>query len=184
MIPVEELARESGDLWFGRPSEVHVRGLVEGGVARWEGRIEHLRHHLEPFTAVVRRGRDWYWVSIGADRAFSPRHQPPAERTVRLPAAHVVALLGWQSPIEVPGARLRLEPRLTPDGSMVAALDLVGAWRPVAIRIRVIKHFETWSRLSVSLRAPYRWRYPARYYHALHAVLDGLVSRLEDEPAR
>jgi hypothetical protein len=182
VIPVEELAREADDQWFGRPSEVHVHSLGEGGLARWEARVAALRHRLEPFTAVVWRGRDWYWISIGADRAFSPRHQPPAERTVRLPASHVVALLGWHSQIDVPGARLRVDPHVAADGSMVAGLQLTGVWRPVAIRIRVIKHVQTWSRLSVSLHTPYRWRYPARYYHALHAVLDRLVARLEDEP--
>jgi len=127
-----------------------------------------------------------YERTIGTHRDFHPRAHSRVEHRIDRRADDVLADLRHE-----PELRVSLGPlRLTGDASharydtveheyrMPCRLHLPWSWPDLPMWLAVGEVSTTRGALRLSLRTRRRMRYPARYFHAAHAVLTRLESRL------
>src|SRR4029077_12302100 len=118
---------------------------------------------------------------------FSPRLHSRVEHRIARRPDDVLAALSRRDQLVVSVGALRLvgDPSRTEyDGfeheyRMPCRLHLPWSWPELPMWLGIGEVSATKGALRLSLRSRKRVRYPARYFHAAHAVLNGLESRLQ-----
>jgi hypothetical protein len=125
-----------------------------------------------------------YLAVIGNHRGCDPR-QVVVEHRVARRASEVVAAL-----CAVPTVHVEVEGRsLSADGGSVtydsfelehrlrASLRLRWSWPALPVWLSVSEQANGTCSLRLSLRRRHRIRYPSRYFHAAHSILDALADQ-------
>ena len=142
-----------------------------------------------PFAAQLRRlheqlvrAQRWHGVVFGNHRDTNPRLRSVVEHRVRGPVTDVVRQLCADGGIELDGLiadeRVAHYDAVDREYRIRARLRLVWSWPQLPMWLSVGELSSTQSALRLSLRSRKRVRYPARYFHAAHAALDGVAARL------
>jgi hypothetical protein len=128
-----------------------------------------------PRSTSFERLRRRYDLTIGAYRDFEPRLHPTVERRVDLRADDVIE-------------------QLCPRGAIYDALEheyrvrfelhIPWSWPALPMWLTVSEASSTKCALRLSLRSRRRMRYPRRYFHAAHAALRDVESRISDVTRR
>jgi len=142
-----------------------------------------VRQRLAVTLATIRQD---YERTIGTHRDFQPRTHSRVEHRIDRPADDALADLCHNAEL-----RLAVGPlRLTGDASraqydtveheyrLPCRLHLPWSWPDLPMWLAVGEISSTRGALRLSLRSHRRMRYPVRYFHAAHALLTGLESRL------
>ena len=137
-------------------------------------------------AAVVATVKQDYARTIGTHRDFSPRLHSRVEHRIGQRADDALAALSRSNELTVSAGPLRLvgDPSRTEyDGfeheyRMPCRLHLPWSWPELPMWLAVGEVSATKGALRLSLRSRRRVRYPARYFHSAHAVLNRLEARL------
>jgi len=141
---------------------------------------------VERVAAVVALVRQDYARTIGTHRDFHPRTHSRVEHRIDARATDALASLCRDGDVDVHAGPVRL----TVDGTrpaydryeheyrMPCRLHLPWSWPDLPMWLAIGEVSTTRGALRLSLRSRKRVRYPARYFHAAHAVLSRLESRL------
>jgi hypothetical protein len=141
---------------------------------------------VERVAAVIAMVRQDYARTIGTHRDFHPRTHSRVEHRIDAPAADALATLRLEGDVDVHAGPVCL----TVDGTgpsydrfeheyrIPCRLHLPWSWPELPMWLAVGEVSATRGALRLSLRSRKRLRYPARYFHAAHAVLSRLESRL------
>jgi hypothetical protein len=137
-------------------------------------------------AAVLTTVKQDYERTIGTHRDFHPRTHSRVEHRIDRRADDALADLCHDTELQLSVGPLRL----TGDASrarydiveheyrMPCRLHLPWSWPDLPMWLAVGEISSTRGALRLSLRSRRRMRYPVRYFHATHAVLTGLESRL------
>ena len=141
---------------------------------------------MQRISALLASVKQDYARTIGTHRDFHPRLQSHVEHRIDRRADDAVADLCNEGEL-----RLAVGPlRLTGDAShaqydsveheyrVPCRLHLPWSWPELPMWLAIAEISSTRGALRLSLRSRRRMRYPVRYFHAAHAVLTGLESRL------
>jgi len=144
-------------------------------------------HELfERLAAVVAAMKQDYARTIGTHRDFHPRMHSRVEHRIEQPATDALATLCREGDLHVEAGPLRLtaddaQPRYDPyehEYRLPCHLHLPWSWPELPMWLAIGEFSSTRGTLRLSLRSRKRLRYPARYFHAAHAVLSRLELRL------
>jgi len=141
---------------------------------------------VERMAAVVATVKQDYARTIGTHRDFHPRMHSRVEHRIDAPATAALVTLCRSGDVDVHVGPLRLtgdatDPWYDPyehEYRLPCRLHLPWSWPELPMWLAVGEVSATRGALRLSLRSRKRVRYPARYFHAAHAVLSRLESRL------
>lgn len=166
---------------------VHHRPMTTGGTLALHPPGYELVAKLSAVIATVKQD---YARTIGTHRDFRPRIHSHVEHRIDGRASDAMRSLRRAGEIRVSVGPVRLTADVTraqydPLGHeyrLPSRLHLPWSWPDLPMWLAVGEVSTTRGALRLSLRSHKRLRYPVRYFHAAHAVLTKLESRLR-QPA-
>jgi len=134
----------------------------------------------------VRAIRQDYERTVGTHRDFHPRMQSHVEHRIERCAADAIGAMTRVDVLRLTVGPLRLagDPKRTTydpfehEYRVPSRLHLPWSWPDLPMWLGIGEVSTGRCALRLSLRSRKRLRYPVRYYHAAHAVLSALESRL------
>lgn len=160
-----------------------------------EERVPRPRHHRPPaprpevirrLAAALTAIKQDYERTIGTHRDFHPRTHSRVEHRIDCRADDALADLCNCGELRVSAGPLRLRgdasraqyDAIEHEYRVPCRLHLPWSWPDLPMWLAVGEISSTRGALRLSLRSRRRMRYPVRYFHAAHAVLTRLESRL------